>query len=163
MLKYLLLVALFLGAQVKAEAYRWTDPATGRTVISDLPPPGNVKQARKTQDTTPTSEGRSFALQRAVSNFPVTLYTAPDYAESCDQARLLLKGRGIPFTEKVLKTAEDIAEAKAAFGEAYVPLLTVGRQNVRGFDAAAYNNLLDLAEYPAAAASGSKNTGSPTK
>ena len=163
MVKGVLFVLLLLGAQVQAEAYRWTDPVTGRTVISDLPPPGNVKQTRKTQDTTPTSEGRSFALQRAMAKFPVTLYTAPDCSDYCAQARQLLKGRGIPFTEKVLKTAEDIAEAKAAFGDAFVPLLKVGRQNVRGFDAASYNNLLDLAEYPAAAALGNKSTGSPNK
>ena len=42
----------------------------------------------------------------------------------------------------------DIDELKALIGDVFVPTVKVGKQNQRGFDSAAWHNLLDLAGYP---------------
>ena len=39
-------------------------------------------------------------------------------------------------------------ELKALIGDVFVPTVKVGKQNQRGFDSAAWHNLLDLAGYP---------------
>ena len=90
-----------------AETYRWVDPATGRTVISDTPPPRSVKDVSKAKDSGSNPEGQSYAALKAAENFPVTLYTAASCIAECKAARDLLNGRGVPFTEKMIQTDED--------------------------------------------------------
>lgn len=147
-----LLVLALVGASCTAVAqpYRWTDPATGRTMISDLPPPGNAKGVTTVRRSEGNPDSQSFALKRAVDNFPVTLFTAPDCLAECKQARDFLNGRGIPFTEIMVQTPEQFNELKALIGDLFVPTLRVGKQPVRGFLASSYTNLLDLAGYPSA-------------
>ena len=94
---------------------------------------------------------------------PVTLYTSPDCGADCQQARDLLNGRGVPFTEKLLKKQEDIDELKQLVGDAFVPSMKVGRENARGFNAGNYNKLLDLAGYPKTAHYGAKPSGDTSK
>ena len=81
----------------------------------------------------------------------------------CKQARDLLNGRGIPFTEKMVQKQEDVDELKQLVGDTFVPALKVGKQSFRGFEAGAYNNLLDLAGYPKTAAYGGKPSGGLAK
>lgn len=161
-----LLVALMLLAgslSVQAQAYRWLDPATGKTVISDSPPPPNIRSVTRAKDPTPNVEGYSFAVRRAVEAFPVTLYTSPDCIKECQQSREFLNARGVPFTEKMLQTPEDYEEVKKLVGDVFIPSLKVGRQSVRGFESTSFNNLLDLAGYPATAPIGSKPSGGLSK
>ncbi|PKO39320.1 MAG: glutaredoxin family protein [Betaproteobacteria bacterium HGW-Betaproteobacteria-4] len=151
-MRYLLPLYLLLAAVgVQADTYRWTDSG-GRTVISDTPPPGGAKSIAKLGGKPEASDGLSFATKRAMELFPVTLYTTPDCVAECKNARDLLNGRGTPFTEKVLQTQEDIDELKQLVGDLFLPSLKVGKQSFRGFEAGAYNNLLDLAGYPKSAA-----------
>jgi glutaredoxin len=159
-MRYLLVLCLaLLSAGVSAQAYRWID-STGRTIISDTPPPGKVKAVTSVgEGSAATSEDLPFAVRKARENFPVTLYTAADCVTECKQARDMLNSRGIPFSEKMLQKAEDSAELKALVGDVFVPTLKVGKQSFRGFEAGAYNNLLDLAGYPKTAAYGSKPSG----
>lgn len=147
----LLLVAL--GAQ--AQIYRWVDPATGKTMFSDTPPPGNAKTVSKSKEAS-QGDGLSFATKQAAENFPVILYTAADCLEECKQARDLLNKRGVPFTEKMVQTQAEQNEVKQAVGDVFIPSIKVGKQPYRGFQADAYNNLLNLAGYPSSAQPGSK-------
>ncbi|MBK6355542.1 MAG: glutaredoxin family protein [Betaproteobacteria bacterium] len=78
----------------------------------------------------------------------MTLYTSADCVLECKNARDLLTGRGVPFTEKMVQTPEEVAELKQLVGDLFLPSLKVGKQSFRGFEAGAYNNLLDLAGYP---------------
>lgn len=158
---YLLALCLaLLSTGVAAQAYRWVDPS-GRTIISDTPPPGQAKTVKRVGDSAAPAAGEDlpFAVRKARENFPVTLFTAADCVAECKQARDMLNGRGIPFTEKMLQKAEDAAELKALVGDVFVPTLKVGKQSYRGFEAGAYNNLLDMAGYPKTAAYGSKPSG----
>lgn len=157
-MRQLLVLCLALASLgAVAETYRWVD-ATGRVIISDTPPPGKPKSVVKTADAD-AGDGLPFAVKRAAEAFPVILYTTADCVADCKQARELLNGRGVPFAEKMVQKAEEIAELKALVGDAFVPSLKVGNQRVRGFEAASYNNLLDLAGYPATAPVGSKPSG----
>ena len=142
-----------------AETYRWVDPATGGTVISDTPPPRSVKDVSKAKDSGSNPEGQSYAALKAAENFPVTLYTAASCIAECKAARDLLNGRGVPFTEKMIQTDEDQEALKKLVGDAAVPSVKVGRQSMRGFEANAFNNLLDLAGSPNTPTPGSKPAG----
>ena len=141
-----------------AETYRWVDSA-GRVMISDTPPPSTAKGVAKLGESSESTEGLPFALRKAKENFPVTLYTSADCTTDCQQARDMLNGRGIPFSEKMLQKAEDANELKQLVGDVFIPSLKVGKQSFRGFEAGAYNNLLDLAGYPKSAPYGNKPSG----
>lgn len=143
---------------VQAQTYRWVD-SSGRTVISDTPPPGKAKGVAQVGGSSEPGENLSFAARKARESFPVTLFTSADCQMDCKQARELLNSRGVPFSEKMLQKAEDWIELKALVGDAFVPTLKVGKQGFRGFETAAYNNLLDLAGYPKTAPYGSKPSG----
>jgi glutaredoxin len=158
-MRYLLMLCLAAaGTWALADTYRWTD-AAGRTVVSDTPPPGQAKDVVRSGSQASDGETLPFAVKKAAEAFPVTLYTAADCVNECKQARDLLNGRGVPFTEKMVQKPEDARELKQLVGDVFVPALKVGNQRVRGFEAGAYDNLLDLAGYPKSAPYGSKPSG----
>lgn len=145
----LLLLAGSMASSTVAETFRWTDPRTGQTVISDQPPPG----VRRTRPLTGTPEAENsqqkrYAAQQAATRYPVTLYTAPECVTDCKQARELLTRRGVPFSEKMMQKREDIDALKQLVGDAFVPSLQVGSQAAKGYQPEAWHNLLDLAGYP---------------
>jgi len=154
---FILCLAL-VSTCASAETYRWVDSA-GRVMISDTPPPSTAKDVAKLGESGGSTEGLPFAWRKAKENFPVTLYTSADCTTDCQQARDMLNGRGIPFSEKMLQKAEDANELKQLVGDVFIPSLKVGKQSFRGFEAGAYNNLLDLAGYPKSAPYGSKPSG----
>ncbi|HZX33180.1 MAG TPA: DUF4124 domain-containing protein [Rhodocyclaceae bacterium] len=162
-MRQLAILAIALAsASACAQTYRWVDPATGKTVISDSPPPSTAKKVIKAEAEVAVNS-QSYAVRRAAENFPVTLYTTTDCTSQCAQARELLNGRGVPFQEKILQKPEDFEELKALIGDYALPSLKVGKQPVRGFQAEGYNNVLDLAGYPAKAPPGSKPSGGLAK
>ena len=145
---------------VAQTTYRWIDK-NGQTIYSDQPPPAGARQVVRSGAPERDDEAAlPYATRRAVEKFPVTLYTAANCVEPCERARALLNGRGVPFTEKLLKSEDELAElARELGGEANVPTLYVGRQHVVGFEGVAWNNLLDLAAYPKTAPYGAKPSG----
>ena len=109
----LLLATTAVSAQT---TYRWIDPATGGTVISDLPPPPGAKQVMKSTAPIGTTEPQlPYAVRQASEKFPVVLYTTLG-CPLCKQARDLLNGRGVPFSEKGLNSEEDRAELGRQIG-----------------------------------------------
>jgi len=162
-MRRLLIVGLALTSIcAQAQTYRWVDSA-GRVVISDTPPPGKVKSLAKTGEVAQPGDNLPFATKKAMEAYPVTLYTSADCPAECRQARDLLNTRGVPFKEKIVQTPEDIEELKQLIGDTFLPSLKVGGQKSRGFEAGAYNNLLDLAGYPKTAPFGSKPSGAQGK
>lgn len=152
--------ALWATACVAQTTYRWVDKS-GQTIYSDQPPPAGARQVVKSGAPERGDEPQlPYATRRAAEKFPVTLYTAANCVEPCERARALLNARGVPFTEKLLKSEDELAElARESGGEANVPTLYVGRQYVTGFESVAWNNLLDLAAYPKTAPYGAKPSG----
>ena len=140
--------------------YQWIDPKSGRTMISDQPPPAGIKPLVRRSSEISSETQMPYATRQATEKFPVALYTSPSCVELCKQARDLLNSRGTPFTEKMLKTQEEFdLLAKQLGEEVAVPSLSVGRQNFKGFEAGAWNNQLDLAGYPKSAPYGVKPSG----
>ena len=161
-MRHLLVLCLALSSlAVSAETYRWVDPQ-GRTVISDTPPPGRARDVSKS-GSGPNTDGLPYATRVAAENYPVTLYISADCTKECKDARDLLNSRGVPFSERMVQKQEDVDELKQLVGDFFVPALKVGKQSFRGFEAGAYNNLLDLAGYPQTAAYGAKPSGGLAK
>ena len=162
----ILVITLFCVSVAQAQTtYRWIDKASGRTVYSDQPPPPGITAITTGKSGTPSEEARiPYATRQAAEKFPVTLYTSANCMDICKQARDLLNGRGVPFTEKILSTQEEFTDlGKRLGGEVPVPSITIGSQNFRGYEPGAWNNLLDLAGYPASAPYGSKPSGAFAK
>ena len=164
-MRYIATIALILASTLAvAQTYRWVDPATGKTMISDSPPPGKVKNlTRSVSGDLGSDMELPYATRKAMENFPVVLYTAPDCTTECKLARDYLNKRGIPFSEKMLQKTEDFDELRNLVGGAFVPSLKVGKQGIKGFDEGGYSNVLDLAGYPANALPGSKPSGAMAK
>lgn len=157
----LALVAVMLmvqGTMASAETYRWKDPRTGRTVISDQPPPAGVIPARRGSTGTAPAEASGgslpYAVREAMRNFPVRLYTAPQCKTECQEARQVLQGRGIPYREESVSTRAALEDLKRLAGQDAVPVLQVGQEVIVGMQLGRWNQTLDLAGYPKSAYAG---------
>lgn len=146
----LLLVPLPLAPMsAQAQLYRWVDDQ-GKVHYSDQAPSSGAKNVQK-QAAPPApaaSAGLPYALQQAVQNFPVTLYTSDACKDTCAQARELLNKRGVPYSEVTVADEVDIAELKKLSGGTVVPVMTVGRELYKGYESAMYKTALDAAGYP---------------
>ncbi|MFN3715563.1 MAG: glutaredoxin family protein [Thiobacillus sp.] len=139
-----------------AQLYQWKD-AQGRMVYSDQPPPPSVKNAQQKAFKGSVIEGNeNYAARIAREKFPVTLYASACGAP-CDQARQLLAGRGIPFSDKDPQASPEAqAELQKLTGRLSVPVLVVGADKIDGFEAGQWQSALDRAGYPKIAPPGSK-------
>ncbi len=150
--KILLVLMSLLALSAQAGTYRWVD-ADGRVTYGDRPPPNGARLAQDADadggGTPPASAGAlPYAVRSVATKYPVHLYTGPK-CEPCEAARAHLVQRGVPFSEKVLGTAGDLAEFKRlGFAESKVPALSVGPERLQGFGADTWNRLLDAAGYP---------------
>lgn len=149
------LLVLFASAAataglVQAQQYRWVD-RNGTIQFGDVPPAG-AKNVQKMTVTTakPEAPAVPFELARLQKDFPVTLYTSPNCKEGCDQSRLALNTRGVPFKEIQVFDPDTNEELKRVSGGLDVPTLLVGRSVQRGFEQGAFDSLLDSAGYPRA-------------
>jgi glutaredoxin len=86
-------------------------------------------------------------LRGLVSRYPVTLYAAQDCAP-CTTGRNLLRQRGIPFSEKIVDSDDDVDAMSRITGARTLPALTVGKQALRGYAEADWTEFLDAAGYP---------------
>ncbi len=145
-----LLLLLFFPLLALAQLYRWVDDK-GNVHFSDRAPVSGAKDLQKTpMPAAPASSAAlPYALQQAVGNFPVTLYTSEICRETCSRARALLDKRGVPYNEVTVTDESDLAQLKKLSGDSVVPVLTVGNEVHKGFESGAYNTALDNAGYPA--------------
>lgn len=142
-------VALVLGTgAAHAQVYKWKD-AKGVIHFSDTPPAAKGDAVElKGYSGGAANAALPFELAQAARSHPVTLYTATSCAP-CDQGRAMLKKRGIPFAEKTIANGDDQQKLKDAGGDGQLPLLVVGHTKLTGFSAAAWNEALNNASYPA--------------
>jgi glutaredoxin len=142
------LLILLSATAAEAQMYKWVGP-DGKVTYSDMPPPSSVKQVetKSLSGGGPSTTGLPYALAEAVKNAPVKLYTTAKCVP-CDQARTLLNTRGIPFTEKLVSNNDDIEQVRQISGDTQLPVLTIGRNKQKGFEADAWNAALTYAGYP---------------
>lgn len=156
----LILIAVWLAAAstplAAAQLYQWKD-AQGRTVYSDQAPPPNIRNAeQKSFRGSIIESGESYATQTAREKYPITLY-ASACGIPCDQARQLLKARGVPFSSKDPQASPEAeAELKKLTGQLRVPVLVVGSDKIDGFESGQWQAMLDRAGYPKSAPFGSR-------
>ena len=140
------LAALSASAQ---GVYRIVGP-DGRVTYSDQPPPAANARPVGTGATVSAAEASAqlpFQLRQVVGRYPVTVYTSSDCAP-CNSGRNLLNARGIPYTEKLINTAEDGEALKRLSGDTSLPFLTIGAQQIKGYSDTEWTQFLDAAGYP---------------
>jgi glutaredoxin len=144
--------ALALSAPGAAWAQYKVVTPDGRVTYTDRPP---VDAAAKV---TPLGKATTLPvagpanplpteLQRLAERFPVVLFTAENCA-ACESGRQALRQRGIPYTERLIVSNDDVAALERTTGGRTVPTLTVGGQALRGFAASDWTSYLDAAGYP---------------
>lgn len=145
----LLLACLVIMPVSAGELFRWVDKA-GKMNYGDIPPADatDVERLNISSEST-LNDDLPYETRRAQENFPVTLYVGNGCGELCDQARGLLNKRGIPFSEKLLHTKEDIEAFKQLSGiDSGIPILAVGKDYLKGYSESQWNSELDIAGYP---------------
>lgn len=140
-----------LAAPVLAQGvYRIVGP-DGKVTFSDQPPPSSApaRQVGNTSAGASASGGAQlpFELRQVSNRYPVTLYTGRDCAP-CNSGRNLLNARGIPYSEKTIETAQDGEALKRLSGEASLPFMTIGSQQIKGYSDTEWTRFLDAAGYP---------------
>lgn len=138
------------------QLYQWKD-AQGRMVYSDHPPPPSIRNVQqKSFKGNLIEHGETYATRIAREKYPVTLY-ASDCGAPCDQARLLLNERGIPFSNKDPQTnPEAQAELHKLTGRLNVPVVVIGSEKIDGYETGQWHAALDRAGYPKSLPPGSK-------
>jgi glutaredoxin len=148
---FALIVALMLvvAPTTAGKLFKWVDQ-DGNVHYTDQPPPPEAKTAeQKTLGDKASEAPVPYALQQAVKNFPVTLYTADQCGDACSKASALLTQRGVPFAGKDARDPAAAEELKALIGgKLEVPVMKLGSQVVRGWEESAWNTALDAAGYP---------------
>jgi glutaredoxin len=146
-------IALCLLAATLAQAqtvYRIVGP-DGKVTFSDKPPvtadQGKVATTGVGAAAAASGAALPFELRQVVSKYPVTLYTAPDCGP-CATGRAMLSSRGVPFAERTVVSAEDIASLQRISGENSLPVLTIGVQRIKGYSDVEWTQYLDAAGYP---------------
>lgn len=150
----LVLGSLALVASAQAP-YKVVGP-DGRVTYTDRPPAQAADGRAQALSLPSTALGQAdplanlpMALREPVRRYPVTLYTGPD-CNACERARVLLRQRGVPYSERVATTDADADALQRLTGGRSIPTLSVGRQVLRGLQEADWLALLDLAAYPKA-------------
>lgn len=160
-----LLAMLALSFSAGAQTlYKWVGK-DGKVHYSDQPPPKEIRKVEEPRLRAGTIDtgGLPFETQQASKNFPVTLFTSADCKSECDEARAFLRKRGAPFSESTVGTKEQAEHFKRIFGgeNIFLPALTVGSQKQQGFEAGAWNDMLDNAGYARTAIPGATSAPAP--
>jgi len=132
------------------ELYRWMDK-DGKVHYGDTPEEDAEKLKFSTPDADSAAsgvEGTSYGARLVSQHFPLALYVSEQCGEPCTQARDFLKKRKVPFAETVLKTQEEFDAFKQKSGSDNVPVLSIGRNWLKGFSASQWQLELDAAGYP---------------
>ena len=125
--------------------------ADGKVTFSDKPPAdSNAKVTSGSGGGSAAVTGSMqlpFELRQVASKYPVILYTSEN-CSPCISARSLLTSRGVPFTEKTVKTADDSQALQRISGENSLPFATIGSQQLKGFSDSEWTQFLNAAGYP---------------
>lgn len=139
---------LFAGLAAAQTVYRNVGP-DGRVTFSDRPlAAGASAGTLPVQPAAEAGPALPYELRQIAERFPVLLYAGSDCAP-CDDARQLLRARGIPFGERSVRSDEDIAALRRLSGDNSLPVLTIGAQRLKGFAPGEWTQYLDSAGYPA--------------
>jgi glutaredoxin len=144
-------ICLLSGALAQAQTVYRIVGSDGKVTFSDKPPvtadQGKVATTGVGASAAASGAALPFELRQVASKYPVTLYSAPDCGP-CASGRGMLSSRGIPFSERTVTSADDIASLKRISGESSLPFLTIGGQRIKGYSDVEWTQYLDAAGYP---------------
>ena len=142
-------IAALFTTLAQAQVYRIVGP-DGKVTFSDKPPAQAAPQSsgKGAASGGGGSTALPFELRQVATKYPVTLYVG-DNCGPCGGGRSMLTSRGIPFVEKTVNSNEDIQALQRVSGEASLPFLTIGSQQIKGFSDSEWSQFLDAAGYPA--------------
>ena len=129
-----------------AQLYKTVGP-DGRVTYSDTPPPVGKAERKNVSGNGPNEVNLPYELAQALRNHPVTFYSMAK-CPVCDDARSLLKKRGIPYVEKTITSADDQIKLRDISGGTELPVLLVGREKKLGFAPTEWQSVLTAAGYP---------------
>lgn len=124
--------------------YKWIDK-DGNVSYHDQPPSdGTYRVEEKNIGLKGDARGADEASQK----FPVVLYSAAKCG-SCDAARIYLRNRGVPFTEKNVEGDRKLQDELIKQGGGLsVPTIMIGTKIMRGYLESLLEGELDQAGYP---------------
>ncbi|WP_213953954.1 MULTISPECIES: glutaredoxin family protein [unclassified Variovorax] len=146
------LLLLLMAGSAMAQVYRNVDK-NGVVSYSDQPPSRAAQPAAPRGGTVnelpePVGSGSlPYELRQVVQRYPVTLYTGDD-CQPCSAARSMLTTRGVPFSERTVKTNEDVAALQRLSGQNTLPVVSIGTQQLKGYSDVEWSQYLDAAGYP---------------
>jgi glutaredoxin len=120
----------------------------GRVTYTDRAPGDRSAKALNAGRSGTPIANLPYELRKVAERYPVVLYTG-NACMPCDNARALLKGRGIPFQELTVSSNDDITAYQRKEGTDQLPLLRIGSQQLPGLSTQDWNSYLDTAGYPA--------------
>lgn len=146
-----LVVLASTGAQAQT-VYRVVGP-DGKVTFSDKPAVSAANVTARTTnsplvDANPQNGNLPYELRQVVTRYPVTLYSSAGCVP-CNAGRLMLQGRGIPYTEYTISSNDDVQALQRLSGDSSLPFLTIGGQKIKGYSAAEWTQFLNAANYPA--------------
>ena len=145
-------LTLMLGAAAAlAQAqYKVVQP-DGSVTYTDRPPTAsNARVTHLGRSSVAAAPGDSTLpaeLRSAATKHPVTLYASLNCVP-CDNGRRFLQQRGVPYSERLVTSEDDVAALERLVSGRTVPSLSVGAQPLRGFSEADWTSYLDAAGYP---------------
>jgi glutaredoxin len=146
-----LLVCLSASAGAQAQTVYRIVGSDGRVTFTDKPPvdsdQGKVASTGVGSAAAASASALPFELRQVAARYPVTLYSGPDCGP-CAAGRSMLNSRGVPFSERSVTTAEDVAALKRLTGDASLPFLNIGAQRIKGYSDVEWTQYLDAAGYP---------------
>jgi glutaredoxin len=145
-----LFILLSMQAAYADDLYRWVDK-DGQVHYSDTPHPDDADKVNLSvfgKAASGVDANLPYQTRQVMKTFPVTLYTFSSCTDPCSQARDFLRKHHIPFTEKMLKSQEEINAFKEQSGSNTVPTLSVGKDWLQGFQEQEWQNELDAVGYP---------------
>ncbi|MEJ8851497.1 glutaredoxin family protein [Variovorax rhizosphaerae] len=150
--RHLPLLLLLLAGSAMAQVYRQVDK-NGVVSYSDQPPssaaqpPATPRRGTVNEIPDPGASALPYELRQVVQRYPVTLYTGDD-CQPCNAARSMLTTRGVPFSERTVRSNEDVAALQRLSGQNTLPLVSIGTQQLKGYSDIEWSQYLDAAGYP---------------
>lgn len=139
-------VLLALVALPSHALYKIVGP-DGKVTYTDRPQTAGQVTPMHADGRLDTQVALPAQLQQASSRFPVTLYVTSN-CDPCENARRLLRQRGVPHEEKVIVSEADSQAFERLTGGRDAPTLAIGAQILHGLSPDVWDAYLDSAGYP---------------
>lgn len=147
MRKFLVLAVLFFVSPggYPAKLYKWVD-STGHVSFQDRPPPAAIENFDVEEMEQGTASPPKDQSERSVTLFSV------ENCQSCAEIKSYLERRNIPVTILDPEQDEQVAsKMKEQFGRIEVPIVLLGKKELKGVNVPWLASELDNAGFPAEA------------